>query len=140
LWFLSDDRSVDIHGCPAVLGEGCDDALQEDLGIRVLERGIGVGELVADIGQARCAEQGVTNGMSQRVGIGMAVETEIGVKGNSSEDQFTTGNGAVDVVAVTDAKIHRMNVTTKLVKINPARTNPDINGTRMTGAPGVFTG
>jgi broad specificity polyphosphatase/5'/3'-nucleotidase SurE len=56
-------------GSPAACAEGGDHALQQDLRVGILVGGIGVGELVADVGQAGGAEEGVADGVGQGVCI-----------------------------------------------------------------------
>ena len=104
---LGDERGVDVLDLVAAFAEGGADALEQDLRIDVFEGRIGVGEKMTDVGQGGGAEKGVADGMGERVGVGVAVETN-GALGemNAAENHGATGDGAVDVVAVADAEGH----------------------------------
>src|SRR5690606_28778886 len=101
-----DERRVDVDDAPAAGGEFLADAHEEFLRVDVLVGGVRVRKKMTDVGQAGGAEQGVANGVGEAVGVGVAVEADVALEGDAAEHHGATGSGAVNVVAVADAKVH----------------------------------
>ena len=79
---------------------------------------------MADVRQGGGAEQGVADGVGKGVGVGMALEADGAVSEmDAAEDHGATGDGAVDVVAVADAKVHERS-RAWLGGAKPARIGP----------------
>ena len=106
LWFLRDERGVDVDEGESARGEFGHDAAEKDLGVDVAEGRIGVGEKMPDVGESGGAEQGVTDGVGEAVGVGVAFEAEVGGEAHAAEDERAAGDEAVDIVAVADAEVH----------------------------------
>src|ERR1022692_1388616 len=85
----------------------CDDArgfLQKNLAGNIFPARVGVWKKVANVRFAQRAEERVANGVHQRVGIRMAVET-FGVWNlDAAEDEFASRDQRVNVVA--DANVN----------------------------------
>ena len=64
---------------------------------------IGVGEHLADIGKAGRSGDGVNEGVEDDIRIGVAVEAFVVRDHHIGEHERATGDGAVQVVAETDA-------------------------------------
>ncbi len=71
--------------------------------ISVISR-VGIGVKIADIRQARRAEQGITQGMEQDIGIGMAVQSAAFGVGdvNTAQHQPAARRQAVDIIPKAD--------------------------------------
>lgn len=74
-WVLEDDRSVNVAHLPAMFCQQVDRIGEEDGTRGVLPAWIAGGEMLADIPQCRCAQQGINNCMDQHIGIRMACQT-----------------------------------------------------------------
>ena len=96
---LGDDGGVDaVDLCAALAGEG--GGFLEDLqAADAADRGIGVGEVMADVLLADGAEHGVGDGVAEDVGIGMTLESAIVRNLDAAEDERASFDEAVDVVA-----------------------------------------
>ena len=71
------DRGVDVADAPAALVHQLHD-LGEQLEARAFfQRGIGVGEVLAQIAQRERAQQGVRRSRGERVGVGVAGEARV---------------------------------------------------------------
>lgn len=105
LGLFGDEGCIDIANGPVAFGQIGGDALEEELRIYAGEFRISIRKVVTDIRQTRRAEQGVTNGVGERVGIGMAVQPERDVKRHSSQNHGAVRDDAMNVITVADAKI-----------------------------------
>ena len=100
---FGEEGDVHVADSVAALLGLVDRAAQDFLGIHAEAVRVGVGEEVADVGQAERAEDGVGERVGQGVGVGMAVEAEVGGDFDAAEDQLAAGDEAVDVVTEADA-------------------------------------
>jgi len=103
--FLGEDDDVGVEDVVAGFGEFFHGGSEEFGGVDVFVLGVGVGEELADVGEAGGAGEGVDEGVEDDVGIGVAVEA-LGVgDGDVREDEGPSGGGAVEVVAEADANV-----------------------------------
>ena len=65
--------------------------------------GIGIREMPADISPAQGPENGITEGMSQDIGIRVAGQSVDVRDGDAAQDQFPVRDQAVGIIAVADA-------------------------------------
>ncbi len=71
---LGDDDGVEVADFEAALARELDRARHEERAVGALPGGIGIGELLAQGTEAGRAEDGVGDGMEQRVSVGVAQE------------------------------------------------------------------
>ena len=76
------------------------------MGIDVFVGGIGIGEEVADVGEASCAEKGIAKRVGEHVGIGVAVEAVIGIELHATEDEGEARSEARPTEVVIEVRKH----------------------------------
>src|SRR3972149_724085 len=100
---LGDEGAVDIRDFPAAFINGFFDFAQQLAAVDVLVLRVGVGEMPADIAKPGGTEAGVTDGMDQYVGVGMAVQSLAVRDFHAAENQIAPGDQRMHVVTMTDA-------------------------------------
>ncbi len=96
---LGYNDAVDIAYAVAVGRQEFVAAAEQDFAVDVFVLGVVVGEMFADVAESGSTQQGVTDGVEQHVGIGMAEEPQGVGYFNAAEPQGTVGNQLVYVVA-----------------------------------------
>ena len=79
---------------------------QQYAAVGIFKLGSSIGEMAADVAQARRAEQGVGKRVQQRVGIGMAEQAFFKRDVYAAEYQIAAFDELVDIVALSDADVH----------------------------------
>ncbi len=103
LRLLRDHRHVDVRHRVAGLANRRDRAFQQLDAVGALPFRIGIGKHPADVAGAGRAKDRVRHRVTDNVGIGVSVETELEWNRDAGEDQRTSRNQAMQVVAVADA-------------------------------------
>jgi hypothetical protein len=96
---LADDDSIHVANIPSVAHNAPDFPKQLN-GVGVLETLVGIGEVVADIFQARSSEQCVGYGVGQYVSVRVTGEATVEGDGYSAQDQGSPGLRAGERVYV----------------------------------------
>lgn len=111
---FEDDGGVEVFDVPAARGGAVGGGGEEDLGVLGFVARVGVGEELADVGEAKGAEDGIGDGVVEGVAIGVGGWAGVVGEGNAAEDEGAAPAGgregfeAVEVVAVADAELaHR---------------------------------
>ena len=79
-------------------------AQEEVGGVDALVAGIGIGEELADVRESGGAGEGIDEGVDDDVGIRVAIKALVMGDGDVGQDQRPPGDGAVEIVAKTDAE------------------------------------
>lgn len=102
---LGEHRDVEISDGPTVVSEQTIDFLHKLNARSVFVPTIRRWEVLSDIAQTCCAEQGIADGVEQGIGIGVAEESEGGVgKQNAAQPQSPSFHQLVDIVAMAYTK------------------------------------
>ncbi len=101
---LGNQAGIHIDQPVARLGRLADRALEDFLGGDPLDRRIGIGKEVTDIGQAAAAQNGVGNGVAEDIRVGMAVQADLGMNRDAAQGERQARLEPVDIVAKADAE------------------------------------
>ena len=101
---LGDHRGIHIAHPPASGTHRGQRATQQYAAIGAAQTLVAIGKHAADIAETRGAEQGVGDGVQQRVGVRVAVETGRMRDVHATEDQLAPGDQGVNVVTLADTK------------------------------------
>ena len=104
---LRDEGQIDVGGLQAAGPQFRTDPLQQQLGVDPAIGGVGVRKKVPDVRQAGGPEEGVAEGVREAVGVAVTLKPEVRLEADASEDERAPRGGAVDVVAVADARNQR---------------------------------
>ena len=77
--------------------------MEEQAAGGVVVLGVGVGELLTDVGQASGAEQGIDEGVDGDIGVAVAVEAAVAVDVDAGEPEGAAGHQSMQVVSLSDA-------------------------------------
>src|SRR5262249_41891580 len=108
-WLLGDQGSIDVNDPTLKLLNFSRGFFKENAAGRAFPPGIGVGKKVADVRLANGAQEGITNGVHQDVGIGVTLQTFAMGDFDSTEDEFSTHDQRMNVVPNTHMN-HRANI------------------------------
>lgn len=103
---LCDDRAVDVLDREAGGLHARDAFAQQHAAVGALERGVGVGEMTADVAERRRAEQCVGDRVQQYVRVRVAEQAALVRNRHAADDERAPRNELVHVVALSDSEIH----------------------------------
>jgi len=78
--------------------------LKQDHGVGALELRVGVREVAADVAQTGGTQQGVGDGMQQRIRVGMPEQPVAVGNGDATKDQGTAGDEGMGVPSLSDTQ------------------------------------
>ncbi len=105
---LGEDDDVGVEDVIAGFGEFQHGFLAEDGGVDIFELGVGIGEELADVGEAGGAGEGVDEGVEDDVAVGVGIQSFIVRDNNISQHERSPDDSAMNVIAEADADIgHR---------------------------------
>ncbi len=99
---FQDQRTVHVAYGPPFFIQQPDNPCEQELAIGTLPCRVGIREVLADITQGSCTEQGIAHGMQEHIRIGMAQSTGRMGDTNASEPELTTFDKTVDIKAEAD--------------------------------------
>ena len=105
---LGDDRGVHVHDFAVAQRDDARGFRQKDFTGRTLPTRVGVGKEVADVRFAERAKERVANGVHERVGVRMAVETLRVRNLHAAEDEPAPGDQLMNIVADANVNHGRM--------------------------------
>ena len=73
---FGDEGGVDVEDAEVAGCEEGADGFEDFQAADVLDGGVGVGEVVSDVGFAGSAQEGVGDGVGEDIGVGVAVEAD----------------------------------------------------------------
>src|SRR5277367_5599313 len=103
-WRLCNDRCVHVHDFSISQRDDACGFLQKNLARHIFPARVGVREKMADVRFAERAEERIADGVHERVGVRMAVETLRVRNLDAAEDEFASRDQRVNVVA--DANVN----------------------------------
>ena len=103
---LSTDGGVDIHQMITLGGYQFYGLLQDDLTVHAVGKFCGIGEVVADVAHIRSAQQGITDGVQQHVGIAMAQQALTVIDLDAAHPQVAALYQLMDIVAHSYSYLH----------------------------------
>ncbi len=104
--FLGGDHDVDVVDPPSALGDPRRDVAQQDERVGVAVGVVARGKQRPEVGQPRRAEQGVGDGVRDRVAVGVAGEARRVLDPNATEHERRRVAEGMDVEAEPDAVPH----------------------------------
>ena len=96
---LEHHGGVDVGDRPAGVRHAPGRGAQQPERVGALVGRVVVGEVLAEVAQGGGAEQGVDDRVRQHVGVGVALEPELGLERDAADHQRPAGDEAVRVVA-----------------------------------------
>lgn len=105
-WFFGHDGTIDVsEGISGFFYEfiGC---FEELFAVDIFVLWVGIGKVIADVAEVGCAKNGVTDGVEEDVGVGVAEQAEGVGDVYSSNDEFAAGGQSVGIVPKSYANVH----------------------------------
>lgn len=118
---ITDERAIDVAHLPAFLRDHALGFGEQLLAVGVLISRVGVGEVLADVAQAKRTQQGIDDGMGQGVGVRMAQQALFMGNLNAAQHQAAVWGPRVKIKALSNAEgcIHKRSLS--LIKIGAPR-------------------